>query len=225
MTDGRTASKVRTEPVFPLTPLPYAADALAPVLSDETLKTHHGKHHAKYVDTMNALLAEHEHGPFSTVEDVVRHAAKLGEQKLFNNAGQAWNHGFFWSCMTPDHAAPEGPLAEAIERDLGGLKALRAAFVDEGATHFASGWAWVVVRDGKLEVISTHDADTALVAEGVFPILVCDVWEHAYYLDHKQDRKGFLEAWFDRLANWSFAASQYEAATGGGEGWTYPRAG
>ena len=210
--------------MFPLTPLPYAPDALAPVLSADTLNTHHGKHHAKYVDTMNELLAKHEHGPFATVEDVVRHAHAHKEAKLFNNAGQAWNHGFFWQCMTPDYAAPEGALAEAIERDLGGLEALRTRFVEEGATHFASGWAWLVVRGGKLEVISTHDADTALVTEGATPVLVCDVWEHAYYLDHKQDRKGFLEGWFDRLANWRFAAEQYQAAISGGTGWRYPTA-
>lgn len=208
--------------VFSLTPLPYAPDALVPVLSAETLNTHHGKHHKKYVDTMNELLASHEHGPFASLEEVVRHAHVQNERKLFNNAGQAWNHGFFWHCMTPDRSAPSGALAEAIDRDLGGLDALRGRFVEEGATHFASGWAWLVARGGKLEVLSTHDADTALTIDGATPVLVCDVWEHAYYLDHKQDRKGFLEAWFDRLADWRFAGAQYEAAVSGGEGWRYP---
>ncbi len=124
--------------------------------------------------------------------------------------------------MTPDYAAPSGELAKAIERDFGSLAALKTRLVEEGATHFASGWAWVVAEGGKLSVISTHDADTPILKDGVVPIIVCDVWEHAYYLDHKQDRKGFLEAWFDGLANWSFAESQYAAATGSGAGYRYP---
>ena len=208
--------------MFALPPLPYAHDALEPTISKTTMETHHGKHHKKYVDTMNEMLAKHEHGPFATVEEVVLHAGQRGEKKLFNNAGQAWNHGFFWESMTPDYAPPSGDLAAAIDRDFGGLDALKTRFVDEGATHFASGWAWIVFRGGKLEVISTHDADTALTGDG-FPILVCDVWEHAYYLDHKQDRKGFLEAWFDGLANWRFAANQLQAARGDGAGWEYPK--
>ena len=207
--------------MFILPALPYPAGALAPVLSDVLMSVHHGKHHKAYVDNLNRMLAEAGERPAS-LEQVVRSSAAEKKQKLFNNAGQAWNHGFFWECMTPDYAAPSGPLAEAIERDFGGLEGLKARFVEEGATHFASGWAWLVAEGGKLSVISTHDADTALLREGVTPILVCDVWEHAYYLDHKQDRKGFLEQWFDRLANWRFAAAQYAAAGGAGESWRYP---
>jgi len=207
-------------PKFILPPLPYAADALEPTVSATTMNTHHGKHHQKYVDVMNELLATHEHGPFETVEAVVRHAAEKGEKKLFNNAAQSWNHAFFWQCMTPDYAAPGGDLAAAIEA-FGGLDKLKTRFVDEGANHFASGWAWIVWKGGAIEVISTHDADSALLHDGV-PLLVCDVWEHAYYLDYKQDRKTFLETWFDKVANWSFATSQLTAAKGGGEGWTYP---
>ena len=191
-------------------------------MSSTTMTTHHDKHHAKYVDVMNDLLAKHEHGPFATLEEVVRHAADKGEKKLFNNAGQAWNHGFFWESMTADYAAPSGDLAQAIERDFGGLEALKTRFVDEGVNHFASGWAWIVLKDGKLDVISTHDADTALIHDGL-PLLLVDVWEHAYYLDYKQDRKGFLEKWFDTVANWRFAASQFKAGQEGGEGWTYPK--
>ena len=207
--------------MFILPPLPYDTGALAPVLSDVLMATHHGKHHKTYVDNTNRMLAEAGQTPAS-LEEVVRAAAEGKQQKLFNNAGQAWNHGFFWESMTPNSAAPSGELAQAIDRDFGGLDALKARFVEEGATHFASGWAWIVAdAGGRLSVISTHDADTALLREGT-PVLVCDVWEHAYYLDHKQDRKGFLEQWFDRLANWQFAAAQYSAATGGGQGYRYP---
>lgn len=203
-----------------LTPLPYAADALEPTISATTMNTHHGKHHQKYVDVTNELLATHEHGPFATLEAVVRHAADRGEKKLFNNAGQAWNHGFFWQSMTDAYAAPAGDMAAAIEA-FGGLDALKTAFVTEGVNHFASGWVWLVWKGGKLEVVSTHDADTALIHDGA-PVLVCDLWEHAYYLDYKQDRKGFLEAWFDTVANWDFAAGQVKAARDGGQGWAYP---
>lgn len=206
---------------FILTPLPYAVGALEPTVSSTTMQTHHGKHHQKYVEVTNALLAEHEHGPFQTLEAVVRHAAERNEAKLSNNAGQAWNHGFFWQSMTPDPVAPGGDLAQAIA-DFGGLDALKTRFVAEGVGHFASGWVWIVLRAGKLEVISTHDADTALVHDGL-PLLVCDLWEHAYYLDYKQDRKGFLERWLDTVANWTFAAAQLKAGAEGSEGWTYPK--
>jgi Fe-Mn family superoxide dismutase len=206
--------------MFTLPPLPYPTGALAPVLSEVLMATHHGKHHKAYVDNLNKLLAEAGESPDS-LEAVVRDSAGK-KQKLFNNAAQAWNHGFFWECMTPDYAAPAGALAEAIERDFGGLAALKARFVEEGATHFASGWAWLVAEGGKLSVISTHDADTAILRPGVTPVLVCDVWEHAYYLDYKQDRKGFLEQWFDTRADWTFAAGQYAAATGAGQGYRYP---
>jgi Fe-Mn family superoxide dismutase len=207
--------------MFILPPLPYPAGALAPVLSEGLMSIHHGKHHKTYVDNLNKLLDDAGETPAS-LEAVVKDAAAEGDKKRFNNAAQAWNHGFFWECMTPEYAAPAGALAEAIERDLGGLAALRTRFVEEGATHFASGWAWIVAEGGKLSVISAHDADTPILREAVTPIIVCDVWEHAYYLDHKQDRKGFLEQWFDGLADWSFAAKQYEAAIGSGQGYRYP---
>ena len=196
--------------MFVLPPLPYDHEALAPLMSGETLRTHHGKHHAKYVEVTNALLAARGERPES-LEAVVRSA----DGKLYNNAAQAWNHAFFWNCMTPDRAAPSGALAEAIAT-FGGLEALKARFVEEGANHFASGWAWIVARDGSLEVTSTHDAGSFDQLQGA-PVLVCDVWEHAYYLDHKQDRKAFLERWFDELANWEFAGRQLA-----GEAWRYP---
>jgi Fe-Mn family superoxide dismutase len=208
--------------MFILPDLPYPAESLEPVLSGLLMRTHHGKHHATYVANVNRMLGEAGRTPAS-LEEVVRESAAAGQQKLFNNAGQAWNHGFFWECMTPRSAPPQAGLAEAIDRTFGGLDGLKARFVDEGASHFASGWAWLVARDGELAVISTHDGDTAITEPGVTPILVCDVWEHAYYLDHKQDRKGFLEQWFDRLANWRFAEEQYSAAQGSGEGYRYPK--
>jgi Fe-Mn family superoxide dismutase len=207
--------------MFILPDLPYGYDALKPVLSDELMHLHHDKHHAGYVNNVNKMLGESGRAP-SSMEDLVRESAAKGEKKLFNNAGQAWNHAFFWECMTPGGGQPQGALAEAIQSAFGGLSGLKSKFVEEGATHFGSGWAWLAAEGGALKVFSTHDADTAITREGVTPILVCDVWEHAYYLDFKNDRKAFLEAWFDKIVNWRFAEAQFQAAKGGGQGYRYP---
>lgn len=208
--------------MFVLPNLPYPETALEPVISARTLGFHHGKHHKAYVDTLNTLLAESGEKPAS-LEAVVREAAgSPARSKLFNNAAQAWNHAFFWDSMTPAPTAPAGDLSKAIDDAFGDLAALRKAFVAEGVGHFASGWVWLIVEDGALKVISTHDADDTLPRDGVTPLLVCDLWEHAYYLDHQNDRKGFLEAWFDRLANWSLAERQLVASRGGGQLWAYP---
>ena len=208
--------------MFALPDLPYAYDALAPVISDKTLHFHHDKHHATYVKTTNELLSKAGKSPKS-LEAVIGQASKAGEKKLFNNAAQAWNHGFFWVAMAPKPEKPTGDLAKAITDAFGDLAALKTKFVEEGAGHFGSGWVWLLAdKDGKLQVRSTHDAEDLVAHDGPTPLIVCDLWEHAYYLDHQNDRKGFLEGWFDALANWSFAARQFAAARGEGEAWRYP---
>jgi Fe-Mn family superoxide dismutase len=208
--------------MFSLPDLPYAYDALEPVISDRTMRFHHDKHHAAYVRTTNDLLERTGETPRS-LEDVVRGARGAGDKKLFNNAAQAWNHAFFWQCMTGDAAPPSGELAAGIAGAFGDLRGLKQRFVDEGASHFGSGWVWLIAdRAGELQVRSTHDADDTVIEPGLTPLLVCDLWEHAYYLDHQNDRKGFLEAWFDNLPNWAFAASQYAASRGQGEMWRFP---
>jgi len=199
--------------------LPYAYDALQPVLSADTLHAHHDKHHAKYVETANKLIAE-TGLEGKTLEQVIAEADARGLRKLFNNAAQAWNHAFFWDCMTPDRRDPAGDLTAAIEAGFGTLGDLRRKFVQEGVDHFASGWVWLAADGGSLAVLSTHDAGT-LAGDRRTPLLVCDLWEHAYYLDHKQDRQGFLESWFDRLANWSFAEAQFAAAQGRQAPWRF----
>jgi Fe-Mn family superoxide dismutase len=207
--------------MFELPDLPYPYDALAPVMSDKTLHFHHDKHHATYVKTVNELVKPPETG--HSLEEVIRGAARSGNRKLFNNAAQAWNHAFFWLAMTPHAEKPPSELTSAINGAFGDLKGLKEKFVEEGAAHFGSGWVWLVAdRAGKLEVRSTHDADDTLTKDGVAPLIVCDLWEHAYYLDYQNDRKGFLEKWFDALPNWAFAARQYAAARGSGEVWRYP---
>ena len=201
--------------MFKLPELPYGYDALQPTVSEITMRTHHDKHHKAYVDTTNTLVGEKGLAG-KTMEEVVKFAKDKGETKLFNQSGQAWNHAFFWECMTPDAKKPEGELAKAIDGAFGSLADLKTKFVAEGVGHFASGWVWIVSEGGALKVISTHDADTALV-HGVTPILVCDLWEHAYYLDYKNLRKDFLEKWFDGVANWAFAAKQLA-----GDAYRYP---
>jgi Fe-Mn family superoxide dismutase len=208
--------------MFILPDLPYPADALEPVISARTLGFHHGKHHKAYVDTLNSLLADAGKAPDS-LETVIREAADApGSRKLFNNAAQAWNHAFFWDSMAADPSPPTGALETAIKAAFGDLATLRETFVAEGVGHFASGWVWLVSEGGALKVISTHDADDTVPLDGVTPLLVCDLWEHAYYLDHQNNRKGFLEAWFDRLANWGLADRQLAASRGDGQGWSYP---
>ena len=201
--------------------LPYAYTALEPVISAETMKLHHGKHHAAYVKKANEL-AEKAGLDDLSVEEMVRQAKGKDEKKLYNNAAQVWNHGFFWESMTPDHAKPDGDLAAAITSVFGDLASLKTKFIDEGKNHFGSGWVWLALSGGKLKVLSTHDADDLLTDSGDVPLLVCDLWEHAYYLDYKNDREGFLKSWFDGLANWQFAAEQFAAAQQGEVGYTYP---
>ena len=200
--------------------LPYAYDALQPVISALTMHTHHDKHHAKYVKTVNALTAESADGA-RALEDIVVAAVSAGDTKLANNAGQAWNHALSWISMTPSAGTPQGPLRAAIEADFGDLKRLGEAFVAEGGSHFGSGWVWLAADKDRLKVLTTHDGGTIL-GTGLVPLLMCDLWEHAYYLDHKNDRAGYLAGWWDRLANWSFAEAQYAAAQGSGEPWRYP---
>ena len=207
--------------MFILPKLPYDYAALEPTLSADTLRTHHDKHHKAYVEKSNALAAKAGLDGRS-LEEVVREAKAKGDAKLFHNAAQAWNHAFFWDCMTPQAAEPSGALKAAIDQAFGGLDAFKEAFVTEGSDHFGSGWAWLVTGSEGLKVISTHDADDTLIKDGLFPLLVCDLWEHAYYLDYKNDRKGFLTNWLDAVANFAFAERQLAASEGQGDGFRYP---
>ena len=207
--------------MFSLPPLPYSYDSLAPTVSADTLHFHHDKHHATYVKTLNELL-EADHETPKSLEDVIRSSAQGGKQKLFNNAAQAWNHAFFWESMSPDRQDPDGDIAAAIKATFGDLGGLREAFVKEGVGHFGSGWVWLVAEGTTLKVISTHDAADTVTTSGVTPLLVCDLWEHAYYLDYQNDRKRYLESWFDAVANWRFAGSQLSAASSHGDAWRYP---
>ena len=197
---------------FKLPPLPYAADALAPHISAETLAYHHGKHHKTYIDTLNKLVAD---TPMATMslEDVVkvsaRDAAKGG---IFNNAAQAWNHAFYWRCMKPGGGGkPGGALSRRIATELGGYDKFLTAFKEAATTQFGSGWAWLVLDGGKLSVTKTANADTPL-AHGLTPLLTIDVWEHAYYIDFRNERAKYIAAFLEHLVNWDAVAANLDAA-------------
>ena len=198
---------------FTLPDLPYAKDALAPHISSETLDFHHGKHHNAYVNNLNGLV-EGSDLASKSLEDVIRATAGVADKVgVFNNAAQIWNHTVYWQSMRPNGGgAPSGQLAEMIDRDFGSLDGFKDAFAKAGATQFGSGWAWLVLKDGKLEVRKTLNAETPLTEAGVTPLLTMDVWEHAYYLDFQNRRPDYISTFLDHLVNWEFAAENLAAA-------------
>ncbi len=196
---------------FDLPDLPYAHDGLAPYLSAETLEFHHGKHHNAYVVKGNELLQGLPHMG-DTLEEVVLNAHKENNAGLFNNAGQHWNHSFFWNCMKPEGSgrALPGNLESAVNESFGSFDEFRAKFIEGGMTQFGSGWVWLVLGEsGKLEIMKTPNAENPLI-HGKTALLVCDVWEHSYYIDYRNARPKYLEAFVDNLANWEFAAGLLE---------------
>lgn len=194
---------------FTLPDLPYARDALAPHISGETLDFHHGKHHKAYVDKANDLVKGTQLEG-ADLETTIRSAWERKDTALFNNAAQIWNHTFYWNSMSPDGGGkPSGKLAEAIDRDFGSFEKFADAFKTAGAGQFGSGWAWLVVRDGKLEIRKTPNAETPITEAGVTPLLTMDVWEHAYYLDFQNRRPDYMGAFLENLVNWEFAAENF----------------
>jgi Fe-Mn family superoxide dismutase len=184
--------------------LPYARDALAPHISEETMNYHYGKHHKAYVDKTNDAISGTAHEN-ADLEAIIK-ASENADQGLFNNSAQVWNHTFYWHSMKPNGGGkPTGAIADAIDRDFGSYDAFREAFTKAGATQFGSGWAWLISRNGKLEVTNSPNAVTPLTQEGVTPILTMDVWEHAYYLDYQNARPGYIDTFLDKLVNWDFA--------------------
>jgi Fe-Mn family superoxide dismutase len=191
---------------FELPPLPYAADALQPHISKQTLEFHHGKHHATYVKTLNELIkgTPQERMPLETL---IMKAAKDKDQVLvFNNAGQHWNHSFFWTCLKPHGGGkPGGDVAAALDTSFGGVDKFKEEFKKAATTQFGSGWAWLVLDQGKLKITKTANADLPM-AHGQKALLTCDVWEHAYYLDYQNRRPDFVQAFLDHLVNWDAVA-------------------
>jgi len=198
---------------FTLGPLPYAHEALEPHIDAQTMHIHHGKHHQAYVDNLNKAIAGTEHESKS-IEELVKHAGSISAA-VRNNGGGHWNHTFFWASMAPNAGGiPTGSLAEAINHSFGSFDAFKEKFNQAGMTRFGSGWAWLIVKEGKLEITSTPNQDNPLmdVAETKgTPILGADVWEHAYYLKYQNKRADYLTAFWN-VVNWNVVADRMQAA-------------
>ena len=192
---------------FSLPELPYAKSALEPHLSAETLEYHHGKHHAAYVTNLNKLI-DGKPEASKSLEDLIR----ASDGPVFNNAAQVWNHTFYWSCLKPGGGGqPTGDLLAAINRDLGGFEKFKESFSTAATSQFGSGWAWLVVEQGKLAVTKTANADLPL-KHGQRALLTLDVWEHAYYIDYRNARPKYIETFFASLVNWDFALANLKSA-------------
>lgn len=195
------------ETMHKLPALPYAMDALAPYISQETLEYHYGKHHAAYVNKLNDAVKGTEFADKS-LEEIVKTASGA----IFNNAAQAWNHAFYWQCLCPPGATPQGDILDVIKRKYRSLESFETEFSTTASNHFGSGWTWLVLdQDGKLAITTTHDADTPL-RHGQTPLLTCDVWEHAYYIDYRNARPEYLKG-FWHIVNWQFVNEQFMRAS------------
>ena len=190
-----------------LAPLPYADDALAPTISAKTISFHYGKHHAGYVKTLNGLIAGTKYEGLS-LDAIVAASRDAGDTAIFNNAAQIWNHDFYWRSLAPagKGGEPSAELLAAINASFGSLDVCKAALADAAVKRFGSGWAWLLKKDGKLVVESTSNAETPCGKPFVTPLLVIDVWEHAYYLDWQNQRAAYVKAVVDGHLNWSFAS-------------------
>ena len=196
---------------FQLPKLPYGLNALAPMISEETMKYHYGKHHQTYLNNLNQLIVgkPYEH---MMLEDIVMMSAGF-DQPVFNNAAQAWNHTFFWMCMSPNGGGmPGGRLMSDIMAKWGTYEAFRDSFIAKAAGNFGSGWTWLVLNpETGLEIINTSNADTPLASDDI-PLMVVDVWEHAYYIDYRNARVDFVRTFLDRLVDWNFVSKNYYRA-------------
>jgi len=193
-------------PGITLPPLPYPEDALAPVISANTMSFHYGKHHKAYVDNLNKLIAGTELANAPLEKIITTTAGVADKQGIFNNAAQTWNHTFYWKSLKPNGGGkPVGELAQKIDATFGSYDNFKKELATAAATQFGSGWAWLVVDNGTLKVVKTPNADLPLI-HGQKPLLTIDVWEHAYYLDYQNRRADYVNAVIDKLLNWDFAA-------------------
>jgi superoxide dismutase, Fe-Mn family len=196
---------------FQLPDLPYSKEALAPHMSAETLEFHHGNHHKAYVTKTNELLQDERDLDEASLVQVIREAQRSGHAKLFNQSAQLWNHSFFWQCLTPAQGQrPTGKLAHLIDDAFGNTDAMLEKLQEEAVNHFSNGWAWLVLDRGTLRVASLHDADTPVVHEGMVPLFTLDVWEHAYYIDYRNERPRFASSVLSNIVNWDFVAQNLD---------------
>lgn len=194
---------------FVLPELPYAKQAFGDVISEETFNYHHGKHHNAYVEKANEMLPE-AGLEGASLSQAIQTAKAAGKASLFDQVGQIWNHSFYWLCLSPEKQQPTGKLLDMIQQDFGSLDDMLMKFGEEAVDHFASGWAWLILDRGKLEITSLHDADTPVAYDGMKPLLTLDVWEHAYYIDYRNARPDYVEALLRNAINWEFVAQNLD---------------
>ena len=195
---------------FELPKLDYAKNALAPIMSEETLDLHHGKHHQTYITNLNNFIKDTDMAGMS-LEEIVHNSSKdKSKAGIFNNASQHWNHELFWKCMKPNGGGSmPKKLEDQIKSDLGSVEEFKKQFIQAGITQFGSGWCWLSLNNGKLVVSKTPNAENPLI-HNMKPILGCDVWEHSYYVDYRNRRPEYLENFFEKLVNWEFVESQLD---------------
>lgn len=188
-----------------LSPLPYTENALEPVITARTMSFHYGKHHQGYVDNLNKLIADTNYADLSLEQIIAKAAGKPKKAAIFNNAAQIWNHTFYWQSLTPNGGGePPTALKQRIEADFESVEACKKELTAAAVSQFGSGWAWLVLKGDKLKVVKTANAEVPLTT-GIKPLLVIDVWEHAYYLDYQNRRADYVNAVLDNLINWEFA--------------------
>ena len=195
---------------FELPKLDYAKNALAPIMSEETLDLHHGKHHQTYITNLNNFIKDTDMAGMS-LEEIVHNSSKdKSKSGIFNNASQHWNHELFWKCMKPNGGGSmPKKLEDRIKSDLGSIEEFKKQFIQAGISQFGSGWCWLSISNGKLVVSKTPNAENPLI-HNMKPILGCDVWEHSYYVDYRNRRPEYLENFFEKLINWEFVESQLD---------------
>ena len=198
--------KIESTTAYVLLPLPYAQNALEPVISANTISFHYGKHHKGYVDNLNKLVVDTEFAGTPLEKIIIATASKAEKAAIFNNASQAWNHAFYWNSLTPNGGGEvPAALKAKIEASFGSVDACKKELVTAATTQFGSGWAWLVLDGDTLKVVKTANAGSPL-NKGMKPLLTIDVWEHAYYLDYQNRRADYVNAVLDKLTNWNFAA-------------------
>ena len=195
---------------FELPKLDYAKNALAPIMSEETLDLHHGKHHQTYITNLNNFIKDSDMSKMSLEEIIIKSSKDKSKTAIFNNASQHWNHLLFWKCMKPSGGGEmPSKLKDRVVNDFGSVDEFKKQFIQAGTTQFGSGWCWLSVDNGKLVVSKTSNAENTLIYN-MKPILGCDLWEHSYYVDYKNRRPEYLENFFDKLINWDFVESNLE---------------
>ena len=195
---------------FELPKLDYAKNALAPIMSEETLDLHHGKHHQTYITNLNNFIKETDMSKMTLEEIILNSSKDKSKVGIFNNASQHWNHLMFWKCMKPNGGgAMPSKLKERIVSDFGSVEEFKKLFIHAGTTQFGSGWSWLSINNGKLVVNKTPNAENTLI-HNMKPILGCDLWEHSYYVDYKNRRPEYLENFFEKLINWEFVESNLD---------------